>query len=76
MEKDLFDWDGWDLIDMNHMQYYNVKLKVPIGLHPRGAKFDVATIDFNNGTLKFYIGDDAKVVGEFKLKLELAANVA
>lgn len=66
MEKQLFDWDGWDEADTAHLQFYGVKLKVDIGEFKAGEEFDVATINFQTGDFQL-IRDES--IWEFKLKL-------
>lgn len=51
MEKQLFDWDGWDG-DQECMTFYNPVLKVRIGKHSVGIKFDSATILFAKSKLQ------------------------
>jgi len=51
VEKQLFDFDGWDG-DHECMIYYDPTLKVQIGEHPIGSKFSQAIIMFDKGVLQ------------------------
>lgn len=51
MEKQLFSWEDWDG-DQEFMTFYNPVLKVQIGKHPVGTKFDNATILYEKGILQ------------------------
>lgn len=67
MEKQLFDWDGFDQHDTVSFSFYKVILKVPIGEYKVGDSFDSAFMDYENGKLEFYSGET--VMGSYKLKL-------
>lgn len=70
MERELFDWEGWDQQDTMDFTFYNVTLKVPVGPFPAGEKFDSALIAFNTGVLKLYRhADDETPAAQFKLRL-------
>lgn len=66
MEKELFDWAGWDG-DAQQMMFYDTVLKVQIGEYPPGTKFDSASIGFISGELKFCDADGTEVA-TFNLK--------
>lgn len=51
IETQLFSWDGWDG-EMESMVFYKPILKVQIGKHPAGTKFDSATVMWVNGILQ------------------------
>lgn len=51
LENQLFKWKEWDG-DHECMVYYNPVLKVQIGKHPAGTKFDSASILFDKGVLQ------------------------
>ena len=73
MEKQLFDWNGWDQSDTATFLYYNIILKVKIGSYDIGTKFESACIDYENGTLAFYNTDELPVA-LFRLKLEVVVD--
>jgi vacuolar-type H+-ATPase subunit B/Vma2 len=51
----LFDHtDGEDQVTDLGIQFYGVTLKVPIGPHEVGEKFDTAYVDFDGGVLALY----------------------
>jgi hypothetical protein len=74
MEKQLFSWTDWDG-DLACMTYYSVVLKVDIGKYKQGSCFDVASISFEKGELKFYTynetSDKFESVGEYDLELKV-----
>lgn len=51
MEKQLFDWFGWDG-DHECMTFYDVTLKIQIGSHEPGTKFNHAFIMWQEGILQ------------------------
>lgn len=51
LETQLFSWAGWDG-DHECMIYYDPILKVQIGKHPPGTKFDNAVILFDKSILQ------------------------
>ena len=53
MEKELFDWKEWDLIDTACFAFYQVTLKVPIDRFPIGTQFEIANIDYEEGKVEF-----------------------
>ena len=82
LETQLFNWDGWDG-DHECMTYYNPILKVQIGKHPPGTKFDSATILFDKGVLQLanhgpMVNGHGEVIpaGEYNLKLSVAETLS
>jgi hypothetical protein len=69
MERDVFDWEQWDCIDVDICQYYNITLNIPVGNFPIGEVFDSVCTDYQNGFFEFYRNNE--VVGKFKIKLNL-----
>jgi hypothetical protein len=53
MEREWFDWSGWDG-DQEMMQFYNVVLNKKIGKLEAGTKFSSVCIDFSRSTIEFY----------------------
>lgn len=74
MEKQLFDWAGWDQADTAAFTFYKVKLKVQIGRHKPGKKFSMAFVDYEKGILELYATVDTTIAEEFKLALTLLTN--
>lgn len=70
MEKQLFDWNGWDQHDTAAFAFYNVVLKVAIGEYPAGAKFKYAFVNYETGTLQLYPAGASTPV-EFQLLLTI-----
>lgn len=58
MVERLFDYiEGVDPISDLRFNFYGVTLKVPIGPHEAGETFDVAFVDFDDGVLALYVGN-------------------
>lgn len=64
MERDLFDWSGWDLLDDALLQFYGCVLKVPIREFKVGDTVPSIIVNFESGTLSLY---DAGRVGKSEL---------
>jgi len=82
LETQLFSWDGWDG-DHECMIFYNPILKVQIGKHPPGTKFDHATILFDKSILQLsnngpMVNNLARVIynAEYKLKLTIGETIS
>lgn len=71
LERQLFNWDGWDQVDTMDLQFYNVELKVPIGSFEVGHKFAIAIVSGSTSTLQLWEDDEGKVYHEFELKLSV-----
>lgn len=70
MEKQLFDWDGWDDLGTASFQFYNAVLKVPMGEFSIGDKFDTVSVDFQTGEISLYrVGENPVFRGKLKLSL-------
>lgn len=69
MEKQLFDWDGWDIVDDMFFQFLAVVLKVKIGEFSPGEKFEYAGMDYEKGQLT--LGRDG---AEFQFNLSLVVS--
>ena len=75
MERQLFDWNGWDQQDTASFTFYDVELKVQIGKQTPGTKFSSALIDFQTGELSLYRDDrDEYPCANFKLELLVKEN--
>jgi len=70
LEKQLFDWDGWDEGGPMDLMFYNVVLKVPVGEFPAGEKFEFA--NFGGETSILQLGRDGKYY-EFELNVSVGA---
>lgn len=68
MERQLFSWENWDMIDTMAIRFEDVKLKVQIGDFPAGTQFECATIDFDIGLLRLINGKESF---EYKLAFQL-----
>lgn len=72
MEKQLFEWDGWDQQDTMAFTFYKVKLIVDIGPFPAGSEFESADLDYGNGTLQLR---NDKCFYDFKMNLRVAEMI-
>jgi hypothetical protein len=70
MEKQLFDWNGWDIQDTMAFTFYNCVLKVDIGPYKAGEVVKSVDLDYGEGQLHIY-DDDGNTVYECKLTLKL-----
>lgn len=72
MEKQLFEWESYDIIDDGIYVFNDVTLKIPVGNLPAGSKFDFANLSFLDGILELGMcpeGGESKVVNKVTLKL-------
>lgn len=69
LERQLFDWDGWDG-DLECMVYYNPVLKVQIGNFPPETKFNHVVMMFAKSLLRLYYNDLEYY--EYKLSLSVS----
>ena len=67
LEADLIDWNDWNDADHMSMCFHDVTLKVDIGKHKKGDKFDWCIIDYKYSNLE--LGIDNEETEKFKLKL-------
>lgn len=47
--KQLFDWEGWEPLSDDLVQFTDVTTKVPFGDIPVGEKFEWAIVSFEHG---------------------------
>ena len=69
MEKTLFTWENWDIMDTMAFWFYNVVLTIDIGDFKAGTKFTGAGVDYEDGTLTLQDGEN-----EFKFNLHLSVK--
>ena len=62
MEKELFDWEQFDVIDEVFYIYYDVTRKLD------GKKFDFANLDLNEGILEY--GNQNAIEERYKLTFQ------
>lgn len=75
MEKQLFDWEGWDELEVGDLWFHDVTLIRDIGPFKKGDKFLNAGVHFSTGLLQlFNEGNDP--VAEFKLSLKVGERVS
>ena len=66
MEKQLFDWQGVDVLDTACLIFYKVKTKVKIQSWDVGTHFDSVIMDYQEGTITF---ENSPSTMKFKLSL-------
>ena len=72
MEKQLFDWDGWDVIDTMCFAFYDVVLRQSLGDYEIGRTFGLANLDLSKGILELYTNTgDREPAATFKLELKV-----
>lgn len=69
MEKQLFTWQSWDIVDVGHFNFYEIVTKVQIGEIPVNSIFEFATVDYTKGILEFFDEDAQTVLHRFYLQL-------
>jgi hypothetical protein len=75
IERQLFDWDGWDQVDTFALQFYNVVLKVPIGEFEVGHKFENAVFCGETSALQLLEDYDSDIYHEFELKISIGNKI-
>lgn len=66
MEKQLFEYEDWDVVDTMLFSFYNVILVQQIGDFPIGSKFESACINYETGELTLY---EKEIEHKFTLSL-------
>ncbi len=51
MEKQIFDWGDFNVVDDGHYIFYNCTLKQDIGKYKKGEKWDYISINYETGEL-------------------------
>jgi len=72
MEKDLFDWSGWDFLDDALLQFYGCVLKVPIGEFKVGDTVHMILVNFETGDLQLLSAGRAgegELISEHKVRM-------
>jgi hypothetical protein len=74
IEQQIFTWKEWNDIECGHLHFTDVTLLVPVGDHPKGARFDAASVNMQDSTLTFYnnIGD---VFSQYELVLSVGKKI-
>lgn len=71
MEKELFKWKDWDLMDTLVISFYDCTLIKQIGKFPPGSWFSVITMDYSEGKISLYLEDDLGTSILYKLNLSI-----
>lgn len=71
MERDLFEWSAWDLVNDTMLQFYGCTLKVSIGEFKVGDLVPVILVDFENGILQV-LDREKTLSSEHKVRMVLA----
>ena len=48
MEKDIFDWEGWDLVETQCMIFYQVVFEKDFGVFKKGEMYEKSTRNIRN----------------------------
>jgi len=70
MERDLFEWCGWDLLGDTLLQFYGCTLKKPIGAFKVGTLIPLIVVDFENGVLQV-LSKEKELLSEYRIKIVL-----
>jgi hypothetical protein len=70
MEKQLFNWDAFDIITDDILVFYGCTLGVDIGKHKVGIQLDSISINYATGILEMYNGDGT-VISTHQLELKI-----
>lgn len=54
MEKEFFDFEDWDELDIAICQYYNCRLNKDINQFNKGSEFEMITMDYSRGIITLY----------------------
>jgi hypothetical protein len=70
VERELFNWENWDLLDTGVFQFMDITLVKDIGRLKKGERYAQAVLSFQEGTLEIYDGKNW-LIDRFKLSLEI-----
>ena len=62
MEKEYFDWDGWDQMEIMDFLFYNVKFVKDLGCFKKGEEFGSLILSYEKGIIEAYNKDETEVV--------------
>jgi len=68
MERTLFDWCGWDQLDIGVLQFTDCTLKVPVGRFNIGELVPVIVVSFEDGLIQL-INSDGTPISEHNIRL-------
>lgn len=75
MERELFDWNGWDIVDTMSFSFYNVKFHNDFGPFKAGIIYGSLIIDYGNAFIEAYDKDGLEVVAKANIKLSIAEQI-
>lgn len=58
MEKQLFTWDNFDVVDTMMFQFYACTLVVPIGIFPAGYKAPIISLDYEHALITIFTDEE------------------
>ncbi len=73
IELQLFDWEGWDIIDTASFGFYNCETKTEIGDYPVGKFFTFIIMDYEKSVIELYEDEECEKVsfsGNLKITVE------
>lgn len=68
MERKLFDWEDYDILDTLVIHFYNCKLKKDIVVFKAGSEIDCITLDYDKGLITLQDGDE---ICTYELSLQI-----
>ena len=68
MERKLFDWEDYDILDTLVIHFYNCKLKKDIVEFKAGSEIDYITLDYDKGLITLQDGDE---ICTYELSLQI-----
>lgn len=71
MEREFFDWDNWDELDVTALQFYNCVMKKDVGPIKSGDKINCIAVDFQHGYMIFYNEDGTKELHKESISIKL-----
>lgn len=76
MERQLFEWEGWDQHNTMVFGFHSVKLAIDIGVHKAGTNFPYANIDYDKGVLELFTDPELKNPPEkYKLNIVIVRRI-
>jgi hypothetical protein len=73
MERQFFDWTGWDGGDEGNYLFYNPTLKVDLGPYKAGETLKTAIVDYQYGWMELHDDQEKFVRFTLTLKADLSA---
>ena len=69
MEKQIFEYEGYDLVDDMCSIFYDCKLKIDFSSYKVGDEFSTISVDFEKGIMELY--EDNEILSSHELLLSV-----